>query len=62
MHNKGRAHKASGSDHGLSKLTGSDIRKIRADRRRQWEIALDFGIVQANVSLIKNRKAWGHIK
>ena len=53
---------AKGSCHVLSKVSEADIPKIRADNRRQIEIAKDYGISQAVVSKIKLRQAWGHVE
>ncbi len=45
-----------------AKLTGDAIIAIRADTRRQIDIAADYGIKQAHVSKIKLKQSWAHIK
>ncbi len=54
-----------GSQNGRSKLTESDIVKIinlYKSGHNQYEIMKIFGISQANVSIIVNRKTWSHLK
>jgi DNA-binding CsgD family transcriptional regulator len=48
-----------GAQHGTAKLTEDQVLKIRSDGRSQWAVAHDYGISQATVSGIKNRKRWG---
>ena len=43
-------------------LTESDVRNIRQDTRTHRLIAADFGVSQANVSLIKSRRKWAHVQ
>lgn len=50
-----------GEAQGSSKLTEDEVRAIRADGRVQTVIAKAYGVNQALVSLIKNRKRWAHI-
>lgn len=45
-----------------SKITDKDVIAIRADVRRQVDIASDYGISQASVSKIKLNQAWAHVK
>lgn len=45
-----------------AKITDADVILIRADDRRQVDIAADFGISQAVVSKIKLKQAWAHVK
>jgi hypothetical protein len=45
----------------ISKLSEDQVRAIRRDGRPQDQIASAFGISQANVSLVKNRKSWAHV-
>lgn len=49
-----------GSNHGLSKLTADDVRKIRSlrGRMKQQQIAEMFGISRAQVCAVQKRKAW----
>lgn len=58
---KGRGGHLLGSSHPRSKLNEDQVRAIRADGRRQIDIAIDYGIKQAQVSEIKRRVAWTHI-
>ena len=58
---KGRGNHLVGTKHPRSKLTESQVIAIRADNRRQVEIAESYGIKQAQVSEIKRRIAWTHI-
>jgi hypothetical protein len=51
-----------GERHGLSKLTSSDIIKIRADRRPQRAIAADYGVAQSTIKNIKIGRTWGHVE
>jgi hypothetical protein len=51
-----------GSRCAASKVKEADIPKIRADNRRQIDIAKDYGISEAVVSKIKLRQAWGHVE
>jgi hypothetical protein len=51
-----------GSRHGMSKLTESDIPKIRKDPRLQRIIAEEYGIDQSLVSRIKANIWWTHVK
>lgn len=63
MESKGRARR-SGSNHGRSKLTEDDVRKIRELHEKGWRhksIAVMFGVIQQNISMIVNRKRWKHI-
>lgn len=59
-HNDKRAHgtMSQGESHGRSKLTETQIQRIREDVRTQREIALDYGISQGHVSDIKRCKYW----
>jgi hypothetical protein len=51
-----------GADIGNSKLSDDDIFAIRADLRPQKQIAAQYGISQSNVSHIKNRDTWAHLR
>lgn len=50
-----------GERHPQAKLTEADVRAIRADSRRQTDIAHDYGIDRSMVSQIKLGKCWGHV-
>lgn len=61
-HAKGRS--AKGSSSGAAKLTESDVAAIRAALRggaKQVDMAIRFGITQANVSEIARGKTWRHV-
>ena len=58
---KGRFHPVKGEQHGRSKLTEDQVKKIILDARPQREIAADFGIDRAMVSHIKRGHSWRHI-
>ena len=58
-HRKGRD--ARGTEHGHSKLTNDVVRSIRADQRRQQDIACDYGVTQSTVSRVQLRKTWSHV-
>ncbi len=61
MISKGRAIFVNGERHGKSKLTESQVRKIRADNRPMIKIAKEYRIAQPNVWAIKHRKLWKHV-
>lgn len=42
-------------------LTAAAVLAIRADRRRQKEIAAAYGVTPSNISRIKSRDVWNHI-
>ena len=46
---------ARGAAHYLAKVTAEQVTAIRADTRRQADIAADYGITQSTVSKIKRR-------
>jgi hypothetical protein len=50
-----------GTAHHKSKITESDVLKIRADKRSQQAIADEYGLSQTGVGLIKNRINWRHV-
>lgn len=53
-----------GETNATSKLTDDDVREIRgrfANGELQTEIALDYGVTNANICSIINRKTWKHI-
>lgn len=47
-----------GAEHYAAKLTEDQVRAIRADTRRQVDIAVAYGINQGAVSAIKRRVKW----
>ena len=60
MIEKGRQARGGANSHG--RLTEEQILEIRGDARTQCEIAADYKITQPQVSYIKNRKCWSHLK
>jgi hypothetical protein len=50
-----------GQQNGRAKLTDAEVLAIRADMRRQFDIATEYGIDQTTVSLIKANRLWKHI-
>jgi hypothetical protein len=54
-----------GEAHGCAKLTEGDVRSIRqrlADRSvTQTALAAEYGVTQANISLIATRQKWQHV-
>ena len=59
MKRAGRSCK--GSNNGRAKITPEQVIAIRADGRSQQSIALDYGVSQVQISLIKRRKLWSHL-
>ena len=59
---KNRFKPSRGESNGYAKLSGQAVAAIRKDPRPQRRIAQEYGISQANVSLIKNNKGWAHIE
>lgn len=51
----------SGERHHRAKLTEQQVRAIRADGRRQVDIAADHGVTQQVISRIKSQKIWRRI-
>jgi hypothetical protein len=60
MVERGRSNR--GSRNGSAKLTEADVIAIRADTRVHREIAADYGVHNMQISRIKARKTWGHVK
>ena len=58
---KGRGHKASGEEHGMSRLTKEQVLEIYADKRPQKQIAAAYGVGLTCVSNIKTGFTWGHL-
>jgi hypothetical protein len=50
-----------GVRHGHAKLTEAQVSEIRLDDRTTTRIALDYGVSQSLVSMIKARKIWKHV-
>lgn len=48
--------------HGATRLTIEAVRIIRAANTPQKVLALEHGITEASVSMIRRRKRWGFVK
>jgi hypothetical protein len=58
---KSKDRHSRGERNGCSKLNPAQVLAIRADRRRQIDVAADYGIRQSTVSEIKQRHRWSHL-
>jgi hypothetical protein len=56
-----RGRSAKGEAHGMAKLDEAAVLKIYADKRRQTDIAKEFGISVPTVSDIKRGHSWSHV-
>jgi len=50
-----------GEAHAHSKLTEEQVREIRVSTAPQLELATLYGVCQASISLIRQRKTWKHV-
>jgi hypothetical protein len=50
-----------GTKNGMAKLTPSEVLGIRAANGSNREVAVRFNISPALVSMVRNRKRWGHV-
>ena len=64
MHIKGRAKKRclNGVDHGMSKLTETQVREIRDSKETGPAIAQKMGISTTTVYDVRNRRIWKHVE
>lgn len=60
--NKNRQYRPKGVSHTGAKLSEEIIRKIRASDKKNSELAKEYDIDRAQISRIRNNKAWAHIK
>lgn len=51
-----------GSASGMAKLIEENIRSIRLDNRYPHVIAAEYGVSDATIRSIKQRKTWGHVE
>ena len=58
---RGRSRGLKGAQHNQSKLTEKEALSILCDPRSQRKIADEYGVHQATVWKIKNRKRWLHV-
>jgi hypothetical protein len=56
---KGRS--AKGSSNGRAKLTESQVQAIRSDDRPAAEVAKQYSVSPATISLIRRRRIWAHV-
>lgn len=56
---KGRQPKGSGVK--TSKLTESDVRLIRIDKRGSTAIARALGVSKSTIDFVRSRRTWGHV-
>ena len=59
---KNRQFRAKGEANGRAKLTNSDVRAIRKSKETNTQISQKYGMSQANISQIRSRTLWPHIK
>ncbi len=57
-----KSRQARGITISTAKLSEDQVRAILRDRRTQRMIAADYGITQANVSIIKRGLGWKHLE
>lgn len=50
-----------GERNGMAKLTEANVLAIRKDTRLLRDVAPAYGVSEATISLIKNRKMWRHV-
>jgi hypothetical protein len=62
MVSKGRGVDNRGIRHGMSKLTEDDVRAIRASTEPGPVLCRRYGVVKSTISVIRSKKAWGHLK
>jgi hypothetical protein len=62
-HRKGRSRNrpTPGESHNMAQLTEESVRAIRASSNTGRRLASQYGISEAQISKIKNRKSWIHI-
>ena len=53
-----RGRNATGSGHGMAKLSTLQVLAIRADKRSQKEIAAEYGVSKSTVSMIQSGQIW----
>ncbi len=58
---KGRGNAPRGEENTHSKLTEAQVVAIRADHRKQQDIADDYGVSQSAIAHIKTRRNWRHL-
>lgn len=59
--NKGRAYYLRGEESPGALLTEQEVMAIRESGKKQIEIAKEYGVTQAAISLIRCRKTWQHL-
>ena len=61
MMRKGRHRVRNGESHPRAKLTNTQVRSIRGDRRSDREIAREYGVWPSRIYDIKTGKGWRHL-
>lgn len=56
------SQRARGVDHGLSKLTEDDIRRIRKSDDSATTLAKEYGVHFSNICYIRRRITWRHVR
>ena len=62
MYSKGRQNDVRGKEHGRTKLSEEDVRRIRTLKLSQSQLAREYKTTQQNISRILLRKTWKHLK
>lgn len=62
---RGRQRNLTGEDHGMSKLTEDDVRKIRflyaTGNYFQYQLGAMFAVTQANIAEVVGGRTWSHV-
>ena len=58
---KGRNKAPVGINHGMAKLTESQVLQIRASKKAVAKLAMQYGISDSTIYAIKSRELWGHL-
>jgi HNH endonuclease len=61
MIEKGRKWMPIGEKHGRAKLTDAAVRAIRRSRKNNYVLAVDYGVTNALISMVKRRLIWKHV-
>jgi len=65
MHSKGRCklgmHPMKGENHGLAKLTESQVREIRNSTEQGVSLARKFGVTTGLISMVRKNLRWKHV-
>ena len=61
MVERNRCNTSRGVEHPKAKLTQEDVLAIRSSKSSQYALAREYGVSQAKISQVINRKCWTHI-